>query len=51
MPEDKSRAFDDHAAMAQALKQTVKSGDVLLFKASRGMHLEKVLEAFLEEEK
>ena len=51
MPEDKSRAFETHGEMAAALKQVVKSGDVLLFKASRGMHLEKVLEAFLEEEK
>ncbi len=51
MPETMARAFDDREAMASALKRAVKPGDVLLFKASRGMHLELVLEAFLKEEK
>ena len=43
--------FNSHEKMAAALKRLVKHGDTLLFKASRGMHLEKVLEAFLKEEK
>ncbi len=28
-----------------------KPGDVILFKASRGMHLERALEGFLKEER
>ena len=46
-----ARIFDTHEEMAAALKRLAKPGDVLLFKGSRGMHLEKVLEAFLKEEK
>ena len=46
-----ARIFDTHEEMAAALKRLAKPGDVLLFKGSRGMHLEKVLEAFLQEEK
>ena len=34
--------------MVLALKGAAKPGDVLLFKASRGMHLEQVLDAFLK---
>ena len=51
MPETMGRAFESREEMAKALKRAVKPGDVLLFKASRGMHLELVLEAFLKEEK
>ena len=50
MPESKCQAFDDRDKMAAALKRAVKPGDVLLFKASHGMHLELVLEAFLKKE-
>ena len=46
-----ARIFDTHEDMAAALRKLAKPGDVLLFKGSRGMHLEKVLEAFLKEEK
>ncbi|MDD5955044.1 MAG: UDP-N-acetylmuramoyl-tripeptide--D-alanyl-D-alanine ligase [Firmicutes bacterium] len=46
-----ARSFDDRNAMAEALKRLAKPGDTLLFKASHGMHLELVLEAFLKEEK
>ena len=46
-----ARGFETHEEMAAALKRFAKPGDVYLFKASRGMHLEKVLEAFLKEEK
>jgi len=51
MPENMGRAFDDRQAMAEALKRAAKPGDVLLFKASHGMHLELVLDAFLSKEK
>ena len=46
----KSRCFEDHGSMATALRRAAKPGDVLLFKGSRGMHMEKVLESFLSEE-
>ena len=45
------RIFSTHEEMAAALKRLAKPGDVFLFKASRGMHLERVLELFLKEEK
>ena len=51
MPEGKARAFDDQDALASVLKQVAKPGDVLLFKGSRGMHMEFVLEKFLQEDK
>ena len=40
--------FDDRSAMAEHLKKIVRSGDVLLFKGSHGMHLELVLAQFLK---
>ena len=46
-----ARCFETHEEMVQHLKRTAKAGDVLLFKGSRGMHMEKVLEGFLKEEK
>ncbi len=46
-----ARHFDTREEMTAALKRLAKPGDTLLFKASRGMHLELVLEAFLKEEK
>ncbi len=51
MSESMGRAFEDREAMAAALKQAARPGDVILFKASHGMHLELVLDAFLKEEK
>lgn len=51
MPETMGRAFEDRDELVQALKWAAKPGDVLLFKASRGMQLEKILEDFLKEEK
>ena len=44
-------AFDSREELVTALRRAVKPGDVILFKGSHGMHLEKVLEAFLKEEK
>ena len=51
MPENMGRAFDSREDLITALWRAVKPGDVILFKGSHGMHLEKVLEAFLKEEK
>ena len=44
-------AFDDHTTLAQALKAAAKAGDTILFKGSRGMHMETSLEKFLSKEK
>ncbi len=42
------KAFDDKAALAAQLKADIKSGDAVLFKASRGMKLEEVIRIFAE---
>ncbi len=41
--------FDSHESLAHVLKMRAAEGDVLLFKGSRGMKMEKVLEMFLED--
>ena len=46
-----ARHFDTHEEIAAALKRLAKPGDVYLFKGSRGMHMERVLEMLLDEEK
>ncbi len=51
MSQAKARGFTDKDSLVQALKQLAKPGDVLLFKGSRGMRMEQILEAFLEDEK
>ena len=50
-PQSMALAYENRDSMASALKRMAKPGDILLFKGSRGMHLELVLNAFLEEEK
>ena len=50
MPETMGRAFESREELTTALKRAAKPGDVILFKGSHGMHLEKVLEEFLKEE-
>ncbi len=47
----KAQAFTDKEKLVQVLRQIAKPADVLLFKGSRGMRMEQVLEKFLEEEK
>jgi len=42
------RQFTTHEDMAAALQAAVRPGDLLLFKGSRGMKMEHVLELFLE---
>ena len=49
MSQNMARAFTNKEKLVQALKQMAKPGDVLLFKGSRGMRMEEVLEKFLEE--
>ena len=51
MDEGKARAFESHDLLAAALKAYAKPGDVILFKGSRGMHMEISLEKFLSKEK
>ncbi len=48
MPKAKARVFDDRSKLAQTLIHMVKEGDVILFKGSRGMHLELIVEQFLK---
>ena len=50
MPTSKAKAFTDKEKIIQVLKMMAKPGDAILFKGSRGMHMEQVLEAFLQEE-
>lgn len=42
--------FDTHRDLAHVLKTRVSEGDVLLFKGSRGMQMERALHLFLDEE-
>ena len=45
---DHCEIFADRKTMAQRLKALVYAGDVLLFKGSHGMHMELVLDQFLQ---
>ena len=51
MPMSMGRAYTDREELTAALKRAARPGDVILFKGSRGMHLELVLEAFLKKER
>ena len=51
MEDSTAKAFDSHDLLAAELRAAAKSGDVVLFKGSRGMHMEISLEKFLTKEK
>jgi UDP-N-acetylmuramoyl-tripeptide--D-alanyl-D-alanine ligase len=46
---EKGRWFESQDALLEALRAEAKPGDVLLFKASHGMHLEQLAKKFKEE--
>lgn len=50
MPNARTEAFTDMDELVAALKRVVKSGDVLLFKGSHGMHMEIAVEKLLTKE-
>ena len=41
--------FDDQTELGNTLKRMAQPGDIILFKGSRGMRMERVLEQFLAE--
>ena len=43
---NRARHFDTRESLLAALREAARPGDVILFKASHGMHLEQVLENF-----
>ncbi len=49
MTPSKARAFTDKQRLTAVLRQIAKPGDVILFKGSRGMRMEEILESFLKE--
>ena len=51
MSQNDARSFSDRQRLVEVLKQRVRPGDVILFKGSRGMRMELILEQFLGEEK
>lgn len=51
MTETNARAFTDRDRLVSVLKQVIQPGDVLLIKGSRGMRMELIAQAILQEEK
>ena len=51
MPAENARAYDSQELLVADLRRNARAGDVLLFKGSHGMHMEKAMERFLETEK
>lgn len=49
MSQTNARSFTDRDRLVEVLKQRAKPGDVILFKGSRGMRMETILQKFLEE--
>jgi len=50
MPDTKAKAFEDRQKLIQTLKRLARPGDVILFKGSRGMRMELILQGFLEKD-
>ena len=50
MPPKNAEHFDTHEDLAYVLKTRAAEGDVLLFKGSRGMKMERALHLFLDED-
>ena len=48
MTESTARAFESREKLAEVLTSIVRPGDVILFKGSRGMRMELILEQFLK---
>ena len=51
MVEGMARSFTDRHQLVLELKRLARPGDVILFKGSRGMHMELALELFFCDEK
>ena len=51
MPDSRALAFSDQTALQCELQRIARPGDVLLFKGSRGMHMENILDQFLNYQK
>lgn len=51
MVDGRVKAYEDRTELVESLKRLAKPGDVILFKGSRGMHMELALEQFLADEK
>ena len=51
MTEKTAQAFTEIDQITAALERLVKPGDYILVKGSHGMHMEKILDAFLKNEK
>lgn len=49
MSQTNARSFTDRDRLVEVLKQRAKPGDVILFKGSRGVRMEMILQMFLEE--
>jgi UDP-N-acetylmuramoyl-tripeptide--D-alanyl-D-alanine ligase len=49
MAKDQVHYFDIHRAAAEFLRTATQPGDCLLFKGSRGSHMEKVLEGLMQQ--
>jgi len=50
MAKDQVNCFNNHESAAEFLKATTQPGDCLLFKGSRGSHMETVLESLMQQE-
>jgi len=47
MNEDRVMSFENHASASKYLSQKIGKGDCLLFKGSRGAHMETVMEGLM----